>query len=352
MRYCRYTELVCQCLAYWDEELRDRANHSLVENKINWRKLLFCADQHRILPSLFFSLNHSGLLNHFPEELSEWLHAVWTLNRKRNRMLRQALIAVASELNKIGIKPVLLKGAAALLREENSGCFDRVMHDLDLFIPDERSREACGFLQQCGYLPLYKNKFFRDNHHHEVPLQNTKFSVSIELHKHPFPLEKFNDSPVSLQKDGEVVHLEGAEMVLPNDTFRILHNFIDHSIHDRFFFQNRIDLRRLYESVRLKVEQYRKIDWPEIQKYCRKKRIHTAWFTYCLCGRKLFASRFPYQIPRFSYASYREQQVRIHSWFPVLIFFRYWFLRGSRLPARVISPSWYVMKLEDIFRAY
>ncbi|WP_339137091.1 MAG: nucleotidyltransferase family protein [Candidatus Electrothrix sp. GW3-4] len=350
MRYCRYTELLCQCLTYWDVSSVDTAQSSLTRGAVNWPILLLCADRHHILPSLFFSLNQSSLLRYLPKEVSEYLHAVWTLNRRRNRMLRQALFAVSRQLNKIGIAPVLLKGATALIAQENSGCFDRVMYDLDLYIPEQRSREAYDFLKEHGYTPLYTTQAFWDQHHHEAALRHSEFPVSIELHKHILSAKQFNDAPVSVREGMEKIRIGGAEMLLPNRSFRVLHNFIDHSIHDGFFFQNRIELRRLYESVRLRADRPCEIRWHNVQAYCRKKRIYTAWLTYCLSSRQLFACQLPCPVPRFSYALYKEQQVRLHSWFPLLSFVRYWLQRGVRLPARLVRASWYAVKFEDIFR--
>ncbi len=350
MHHTRYTELLCQCLASWNPILTSAAEKSLYDKQLEWHKFLLCADRHFILPSLFFSLSSSGLLRYLPKDLAEYLRAVWTLNRRRNRMMRQALISVCSRLNGIGITPVLLKGAAALTEEEDSGLFDRVMYDLDLFVPDGRSGEARDFLKEHGYTPLYDNEAFWQHHHHEVPLRHNKFPVSIELHRYILSLKKFNDVPISIRDGARTIQSGGADMLVPDVTFRVLHNFIDHSLHDGFFFQNRIDPKRLYESARLRTAQNQKIRYQQIQEYCREKGVNTAWLTYCLSGRRLFSCPVPCRIPKFSYAVYREHQIRFYSRLPFLVFARYWLQRGSRLPARLVTPSWYAVKFGFFLR--
>ena len=328
--------------------MKSAAEKSLQNKQLDWQEVLLCADRNLVVPALFFSLNRSDLFKYIPKDLAGYLHAVWTLNRRRNRMLRRAMIAVCARLNKLGIRPVLLKGAAALTEDEESGLFDRVMYDLDLFIPAGRSGEAQEFLKTQGYVPFYDNEtFWTHHHHHEVALQHAEFPVSIELHKYILPLKKLSDIPGSIQEDSRKIRLDGAEMLLPGPTFRVFYNFVDHSLHDDFFFQNRIDIKRLYEFVQLRLIRDMEIKYREVQSYCRKKGIHTVWLTYCLSARRLFCCPTPYSVSRFSYAAYKEYQTRLSARFPFLCFIWYWLLRGRRLPVRLMTPSWYPMKLRS-----
>ena len=182
MNHTRTTTFLCQCLACWDADLTATACQTIEQGRVNWQQVINCASRHNISPTLYSSLNRSGLFARLPDDGAEFLYAVWSLNRQRNRTMRQALVDVCAHLNTIGVTPLLLKGAVALLPEAYPDAFDRIIGDLDLLMPENRTGECSDVLQEKGFMPI-PNSWGGEKHHHEAPLQHPGYPVKIELHR-------------------------------------------------------------------------------------------------------------------------------------------------------------------------
>lgn len=344
---------LCQCLAFWDSSLIGAAEETINSDRMDWHKVLRCAGQHNIAPALYFSLNTSGLLHRLPDDATEYLHAVWSLNRQRNRMLRQALVSVCSHLNTIGIAPLLLKGAAGLVPEgKYPGADDRIMADLDLLVPPDQLQEAQNILQGAGYSPMFHGRRAelsrKNNTKHDVPLEAADTPVRIELHRTVFATGK---APIinldSVWKQAETVRLQGAEMTLPDATFRMLHHFVHHRFDDMGFAHNVLDLRRLYEFTLFCRTWDQEIRYEELNRFCADNRISAAWQAYWLSAHRLFD--LPLRTPIISsYARYKDTQVRLRTHFPTILWWEHWFRRGCRLPKRLVTPSWYPLKYRQL----
>jgi len=264
-------------------------------------------------------------------------------------MMRQALISVCHQLNTIDIIPVLLKGAISLVMKERPDSFDRIMSDLDLFIPDGRSQEAYDYLKKIRYTPIHPPES-RNNckpAHHEISLQHSDFPVAIELHSRIVSSKQFNDMSDWLN-DAEIIIYNGAKIKLPSPTFRVLHNVIHHNIHHKCFSTNNLDIRRLQEFVHIYIDRPKEVRYQELSNYFQEKKIYSAWLTYCLSGKRLFDCPLPCAVPKLSYAGYKDLQIRLHTRFPFLLYSEYWLRRASRLPTRLLTPSWYPMKFRSL----
>ena len=345
---------LCQCLAFWDADLTGTAEETINSDRMDWHKVLRCAGQHNVAPALYSALKKSGLLHRLPDDATEYLHAVWSLNRQRNRMLGQALISVCSHLNMIGITPLLLKGAAGLVPDgAYPGADDRIMADLDLLMPEGRTQEARNALEQRGYkqnIPgdkaiLWEN--VSEHHHHDIPIRHPDFPVKIELHRRIHGVKELDDTDSSVWKGAVKQEYSGAEVFIPGPVFAILHNFIHHQLQDQAFSMNKFDLRRLYEFTLFCRTWDQKIHYEELNRFCADKRISVAWQAYCLSAQRLFG--LPLKTPIMSsYARYKDAQVRLRTHFPVILWWDHWFRRGCRLPKRLVTPSWYPLKYRQL----
>lgn len=341
---------LCQCLAFRDTDLTGTAEETINSDRADWHKVLRCAGQHNVAPALYSALNSTGLLHRLPDDCAEYLHAVWSLTRQRNRMLRQALVTACSHLNLIGITPLLLKGAAGLVpKGEYPGSSDRIMADLDLLVPVDRLENAQNTLQQAGYAPMYHGRraeYIRKNNiMHDIPLRAADAPVRIELHRHVSKTGTI--SLDSVWRRAATVQLqEAAIIVLPDPTFRVLHNFVHHQFDHNGFARNLLDLRRLYEFVLLCRTWDQEIRYAELSSLCEEKRISAAWQAYQLSAQRLFG--LPLKNPVSSYARYKDAQVRLYTHFSKLHWWEHWFGRACRLPKRLVTPSWYPLKYRQL----
>ncbi len=354
MNNTQTVSFLCQCLAFWNPDLTAAAKQTINSGQADWHRVLRYAGRHNVAPVLYSSLNSSGLLHSVPDDETEYLQAVWSLNRQRNRMLRQALVSVCGQLNTIGITPLLLKGAAGLVPGgEYPGAADRVMADLDLLIPAGHIEDAWNALQQIGYSPMFhgrRAKVFKQTHHHHVPLEASDAPVRIELHRSSLGLKakKYKNFDNSAWNYAESKQFQGADMAVPDTAFRVLHNFAHHRLNDMGFANNLLDLRRLYEFVQLCRTWDTEIQYDQLNSYCADKKISAAWQAYWLSAQRFFALPLPVHVDRLSYAQYKDVQVQLCVQFPLLLIGDHWLRRAGRLPKRLVTPSWYPMKYRQL----
>ncbi|MCP4700523.1 MAG: nucleotidyltransferase family protein [Gammaproteobacteria bacterium] len=354
MNYTHTVAFLCQCLAFWDSGLIGAAEETINSDQADWHKMLRCAGQHNVAPALYTSLKKSGLLHRLPYDAAEYLHAVWSLTRQRNRMLRQALVSVCSQLNTIDITPLLLKGAAGLVPEgKYPGADDRIMADLDLLMPEGRTEEASNILKRKGYrrsIPDDKVAFWEcigGQHHHDIPIRHPDFPVKIELHRHAHGVKELDNTEPSAWKGAVKHEYSGAEVFIPGPAFAILHNFIHHQLQEKAFPMNKFDLRRLYEFTLFCRTWDQEIRYEELNRFCAEKRISAAWQAYWLSAHRLFG--LPLKTPiTSSYARYKDTQVRLRTHFPRIFWWDHWFSRVCRLPKRLVTPSWYPLKYRQL----
>jgi Uncharacterised nucleotidyltransferase len=115
---------------------------------IDWERVLRQASGDLVLPALAAALRDLDLSRSVDEELRAFLEAVHGANVERNRELRGELRAVIGVLNRVGIEPVLLKGAIRLVDGLYPDDGWRMLRDLDLLVPEARWAAAVQALQQ------------------------------------------------------------------------------------------------------------------------------------------------------------------------------------------------------------
>jgi len=117
----------------------------------DWPQIFQIAGEHLVTPPLAGALARSPHWASLPPEYRDYLSAVRELNQLRNATLRRELLTAIREINRLGVEPVLLKGAICLMSRPYEGSEDRVMGDLDLLVPVDAIEPVFGMLQQRGY---------------------------------------------------------------------------------------------------------------------------------------------------------------------------------------------------------
>ena len=130
---------------------RVRLRRRLASVGLDWPKLLVLASEQLLTPALAAAVLRLHLLGKGNEELERYFEGVLDLNRERNRLIGAQVRAILGVLNPRGIEPIGLKGIAYLLMELFHDRGERVIGDIDLLVPQDRSGEAVDALIGIGY---------------------------------------------------------------------------------------------------------------------------------------------------------------------------------------------------------
>jgi hypothetical protein len=147
---------------------------------ISWELVFAAASNHLILPFVHPCLEEKGLLELAPPEARAALEQVTLLNAARNTALADQMERVSRALNRAGIVPIWLKGAARLI-EATKWSTMRPMLDLDLWVPVADMESAINALKAEGY-----GTRGPDNRggKHNAPLFHDGETARVEVHHH------------------------------------------------------------------------------------------------------------------------------------------------------------------------
>jgi len=289
---------------------RERTEWALRRGDLDWAAVFHYAGQHLVTPSLAGSLRRQGLFAALPIAVAEYLETVQTLNRERNRMLYGELVAVARRLNGIGIEPLLLKGAIALLPGEYPGAEDRMMGDLDILVPAERLHDAYQVLR-------------------DTPYANAESSLRADLAPHLITLP------------------EGVRVMRPDLPTRLLHNMLHTQIEDEHHWTFSVYLRPLLEFVQLWTQAGGELELSNLWNRLTPRQ-QSAFNRYLLLAERIFQLPAPTTLerswPEMLATAMVEQTLARPRWGRLC----QWLPRLGRLPRRLLTPSWYPYKLREL----
>ena len=152
-----------------------------------WQQVVALADAGFVLPAMARAIDRHALRGRLPDDLVQFLDAIFALNAERRAALRRQMIALNQRLAGAGIVPVWMKGAETLIAADWASR-DRVMRDLDLWIVDtEARRAALDLLDGDGWLTFAADEGKRgwDLSHHDRPLHHPDWPAPIEIHRSP-----------------------------------------------------------------------------------------------------------------------------------------------------------------------
>lgn len=281
----------------------DRAA-ALTAPDLDWPRLVQVAGQHLVTPSLANALRRHRLLDGLPVEIRDYLDGMRDLNRLRNRELRAALIDIARALNLLGIEPLLLKGANALLADDYPGAADRVIGDLDLGVPPGREAVAVSALRDLGYRPPPVTGAAgpllpwegRPVSHHHPPLLHPTRPVKVELHRRLL-YNRRDDARLQVDLTATPHRLaSGAVVRVPDAGTRLLHNFLHAQINDRLRRLRCLNLRQLLDFAAL-AQRHPEALTPALLARLRPRR-RRAFLEYLAQAEDWLGLAYPPALPR------------------------------------------------------
>ena len=243
------------CLAL--DDAGDAALEQALHNcQIDWRRVIWLASGHLVTPSLAAGLKRRGWLQLLPPAVADYLDAFQQLNRERNIIFRQEFERIAARLNPLGLEPLLLKGANALLPDAYPGAEDRMLGDLDLYLPEGQHPEALQALRELGYEPADASRqwWLPSEHasiHHAVPLLHRTLPTKVELHRRLLLDQNDNAMLAEHLTTRSIPLVNGARVLVPDRFSQIRHNVLHARISDHQARERRLNLRPLLEFARL-----------------------------------------------------------------------------------------------------
>lgn len=340
---------LCRCLApsYPTAEL----TFALDRPDFPWEPLLAIAHRGLVATVLYPALRRRGLLERTPVAMVEHLAALHALNLERNRLLRRELIRVAQVCNALGVEPLLLKGALALLPGQPPEIAARLLGDLDLLLPAEAVAAGQQALQdQLGYRLAYPDWHFAE-HHHACPLIHPDHGVKLELHHAVLGRSLEPALPAAdLWRDSQRINFEGTFVRAPAPTHRALHNALHTLLQDHGAALRRLELRQLLDLVRLRANREDAIDWPLIKARFTALGQSVALGGYLSAARNLFGQPLPDGARPSMVSTWLSGKFLLGIRYPALLRGHYWWMRLKRLPKRLGTLSWYAMKIRALRR--
>ena len=258
------SERVRRCEA--SEELR-----ALVSSRnTSWERVLSYAGAEYVLPAFAAALRDLGLIGALDPELSAFLKAVHAANVERNAEIRNELEAAVGVLNRVGIEPVLLKGAIRLVDDLYPDHGWRMLRDIDLLIPPSSLAEVIRAFGEIGYtqLSLSGNE-----------IQRWDGLVQIELHDEVFSnllpaMEVIEASRSAALGNGRVHH--------PSLEHQLVHLIGHCQIRHRGHACGHIGLRDRLEAAAMVNWGHGNVDWSSVEARFRAAGYRRPLLTFLL----------------------------------------------------------------------
>jgi hypothetical protein len=290
-----------------------------------------------------------------PDDVKEYFAAVIELNRDRNAILEDAICLIIGALNRHGIEPLLLKGAAHLLEGLYPHPAARLIADIDILVPAEAVAEASQILSAEGYsnAVLPPSRWISDLADHHLPMQASEEGLAgVELHHelvrlgHAHLIKAKDALARALTRErGELRYL----ILCPDDCVmhNIIHAQIQHGLHEKGL----ADLRQMADLALLIDKYGGAINWPEISSRFAAAGASAVLDNQLALLQELFGCRLPVMFQDSAAALTRLRRAVLGSPVRVAreIAAEYWAgFRARPLRAiNLLNPTWWPKRIRD-----
>jgi hypothetical protein len=249
---------VCSCLraGLLDGERTHQA-------EVNWELMIEIASFHYATTTLAACLDPG---TDVPADVRDYFAAALALNKKRNEQILSTLARVAGLLNAIDIEPVLLKGAALLVEGIYPQPSMRILGDIDILVPKDRSAEACAALKAVGFDTKW-SAVSPPTHHHLPMLVDPETGTGVELHTDV--ISRSADAVIATDWFCEMVRpvvFRGQRVRLPEPTRNAGHIIFHSEIFHGLYTLNKVQLRHVIDLALLRARHDKAIDWDELDR--------------------------------------------------------------------------------------
>ena len=253
----------------------------------DWEPIIEISNLQLVTPAVAWILkDRPGL----PLEVREYFETVHLLNSKREEAILDALAIALQQLNKVGIEPILLKGAAHLV-EKLYPRGTRLVGDVDMLVAPDQAEQTTMILLKAGYEK--SSEPLPPGHRHLPVLHDRRSGLAIELHTR---IEQDADTPVLplawFTAENRLVDFRGRSARLPGPTQLVGHNFVHHRVND-VSRPAPVELRWLLDMALIRRRFEGEIDWKQLDQFCVCANQGTALATYLAFGESFLGQVAP-----------------------------------------------------------
>lgn len=202
--------------------------------KTNWDAVLEMANRTLTTGTLAQALwSHRARV---PSEVQDFLAEVLERVERRNALLRDQLEQAVAWLDRSGIRPIILKGAAALLGAPS--VHGRMLSDIDVMVPESQMPAAIRCLERIGYAVSDDSS----KPPNPVTLARPIDAGAIDLHaqlKASWPRYDYHD----LKRLCVTHPVRDGQVLLPTPTTQAFILIMHDQLQDRDYWRGLIDLR-------------------------------------------------------------------------------------------------------------
>jgi len=196
---------------------------ALVASRPNWGAVGRLAEREKLLPVLWAHLReHAELV---PEAVKKAFQRQAAVTEFRMAATETTLQALLLELEAIGVRVMLLKGAALAATVYGSWT-KRPMGDLDILVPAGDAERAWRHVRGLGWKLEYENgdDFYGTFHHLPALVDPSPLKVVLEVHRSMLPFGgPFALTEEELWRDARRVHCGQSKAWVPSDLHMLLH---------------------------------------------------------------------------------------------------------------------------------
>lgn len=231
---------------------RESLIQSFKSPDFNWSGLIALGSNHLVLQTIYCRIIEEKFTEYIPFEVLAHLKYINDLNYRRNTEIIQQVNAINLSLNDKGIIPLYMKGAGNILDGLYGDTADRLMHDIDILVPDEHWELSAQILIQEGYQEAFKyDPGKREKTKHYPPLYKPGTKVAVEIHRLPVDYEYLKVLGTKEVWDRKkLINSKGACYVMC-DRHKVVMNFVHTQLADNGYAYARVLLRNMYDLLLL-----------------------------------------------------------------------------------------------------
>jgi hypothetical protein len=189
----------------------------------DWRLVGALAEREKLLPILWaYMRDHAELV---PENVREAFRRQAVVTEFRMAATETTVHKILQELDGIGVRVMLLKGAA--LAATVYGSFTkRPMGDVDILVAPEDAARAWNHVRGLGWTLEYEDgdAFYDSFHHLPALVDPTALRLVLEIHRSMMPKPgPFDLDEAALWRDAEPVRLGTTTTWVPSQPHQLLH---------------------------------------------------------------------------------------------------------------------------------
>lgn len=251
--------------------------------------LIEFSSQHLVTPALAWCLKDAA---NNSADARAYFAAVLELNTTHNAGILDGLARVLAALNKAGIQPILLKGAAHLVEGIYPAPGIRIVGDIDLLVATDEAAAATAALHAIGFVtpptPVSKT------HHHLPMMHDHEARLTVEIHtrvEHRLP--DLIAPYAWFRQNTRQLPFRGLRALLPDPTRIIAHNVIHGQLNHENEREGMIGLRQLLDFALIRARHGARIDWPELERRFARGGADEVLATYVAFAKKLLGQPAP-----------------------------------------------------------